>query len=486
MCVNIYTVRLIINILGVEDYGIFSVVAGVVSMFGFLTNTMATASQRFFSFELGKNNIEKLRVTFSVTIIIYALLALIVIVLAETIGLWFLNTKLTIPSDRLEAGRWVYQFAIALFVVSIMSIPYNSAIIAKENMKVFAYVSIIEVVFKLLNVYLLSFFDFDKLKLYAVLLFISTFITQLAYFLYCRNTYSEFKFKFIWDKTIFKKLLQFCGWNLFGGVASVANNYGVNILLNLFFTPVVNAARAIAYQIYTVVNQFVSSFIMATNPQITKYFAENNLVEMHKLVFRSSKFSFFLLSIITFPIIFEMPFLLRLWLEDVPMHSVMFTRLILILALIESLSYPLMTSAQATGKIKVYQSVVGSILLLNLPISFVFLKLNFQPEITLYVSIFIAILSLFARLLILRTLVHLSFKIYMNDVFIRIIFVVIGSTIIPISLVYLINNVIFSFFIVSIVAVLSTLISIYLFGFTIEERFFFKNKVYSFITKSVH
>ncbi|MCK9563343.1 MAG: MATE family efflux transporter [Bacteroidales bacterium] len=471
MGVSLFTVRIVLKVLGVEDYGIYNVVAGVVSMFGFLSGTMASASQRFFAFEIGKKDFVKLKQTFSMTVTIYAMLAILIIILAETVGLWFLNNKMTIPPDRMEAARWVYHFAIASFIVTIMAIPYNAAIIAKENMKVFAYISIIEVSLKLGIVYMLTLFDADKLKLYAVLMFIAQVIIRFSYSLYCRRAYTEFRYSFYWDRGLFKTLVGFSGWNMFGAVASVLNIHGINILLNVFFNPIVNAARGIAYQINMAVNQFVQNFMMAVKPQITKYYAEDNIAEMQNLVFRSSKFSFFLLSLLTMPIIVETNFVLSLWLVEVPEYAVIFTRLILIVALIDSLSYPLMTAAQATGNIKKYQSVVGSVLMLNVPISYVFLKFGFSPEITLYIAIFVSVTCLLLRLILLRNMINLSIQIFLKNVGLYCIIVILLGYVAPICLKYLIvDKNLLSFVLIVITGLLSLGLSMFFLGLTRNEK----------------
>jgi O-antigen/teichoic acid export membrane protein len=297
MAVSFYTVRVVLDTLGVRDYGIYNVVGGVVTMFSFLSATMASASQRFFAFEIGRKNFEQLKKTFGITMTIYFIIGLVILILAETVGLWFLNTRMTIPLERLEAARWVYQFSILSFMVTMFSIPYNAAIVAHERMNAYAYVSIMEVLLKLGAVYMLVAFSFDKLKLYSILIFVVISITSMTYRIYCRKNFEECRVSFYWEKGLFKEIVTYSGWNLFGALASIFNNQGINIMLNLFFGPVVNAAQAIAYQINTAINQFVQNFLMAARPQITKYYANGELEQMLKLVFQSSKISFFLLFI---------------------------------------------------------------------------------------------------------------------------------------------------------------------------------------------
>jgi len=470
MCISLFTVRVVLNTLGVVDYGIFNVVGGIVVMFSFLSNTMASASQRFFAFELGKNNFTQLKKIFSLIITFYAFIAIIILLLAETIGLWFLNTQMDIPVERIIAANWVYQFSILSFIVQIMTIPYNAAIIAHENMKVFAYVSIIEVVLKLVIVYILVIFSFDKLKLYAFLILVITCIVTSIYRIICKRKYEECRFRFYWDRELFNTLASFSGWNLFGAMSGVLNNQGINILLNIFFGPIVNAARAIAYQVGVYVNQFVRNFTIAVDPQITKYYASEEKGKMMSLVFRSSKISFFLLFILSMPVLLETHFILTLWLKQIPEYVVIFTVLIIIGALIDSLSYPLMTAAQATGEIKKYQSIVGGMLLLNLPVSYVFLKLRYPPQVTLYVAIVISFICLFLRLWMLREMIDLSIRDYTKKVLKRVILVFCSAYIFPCYFVFHFQESLLRFIIVGITGLITSFVAIYMLGLSRNEQ----------------
>lgn len=470
MSVSLYTVRVVLNTLGVVDYGIYNVVGGVVSMFAFLSATMASASQRFFSFELGRNNQEQLKKTFSMTITIYAMVAIVILILAETVGLWFLNTKMTIPADRIDAARWIYQFSILSFMMTMFTIPYNASIIAHEEMKVYAYVSIIEVGLKLLIVYLLVLFSFDKLKLYAVLMFLVTTIVTFIYRTYCTRKFSECRFSFYWNKPLFKQIVSYSGWNLFGALAGMSNNQGINIMLNVFFGPIVNTARGIAYQVSSSVNQFVQNFVTATNPQIIKYYADDNKEQMLALVFRSSKFAFILLFILSMPILLETNFVFTLWLKDVPEYVVLFTRLVIICALIDSLSFPLMTTAQATGRIKKYQSITGSIMLLNLPVSYIFLKIGYPPVTVFYIAIVNSCVCLLIRLYLLRSMVGLQVKRYLANVILPLSIVILTSYIIPLFLKSEMNEGIIKFIVVAIAGLICSVACIFLFGLSAEER----------------
>jgi O-antigen/teichoic acid export membrane protein len=470
MLVSLYTVRIVLNALGVVDYGIYNVVGGVVTMFAFLSNSMASASQRFFAFEIGRKNQVQLQKNFSATLIIYVFISIIIFILAETIGLWFVKNKMNIPIERLNAAYWVYQFSVFSFVVTVLTIPYNAVIIARENMRVYAYVSIVEVILKLVIAYSLILYSADKLKLYAVFMLVVTVINSSIYRIVCKKKYTETEFLFFWDKKLLKTLLSYSGWNLFGSIAGVFGNQGVNILLNIFFGPSVNAARAIAYQVNGAANQFVMSFMTASRPQIIKYYALKDMENMYNLVFRSAKFSFFLLLLLSMPILLETNFILKLWLKTTPEYVVLFTRLIILTALVDSLSYPLMTSAQATGKIRQYQTLVGGILLLNLPVSYLFLKLGYPPQITMVIALNISIISLIARLFMLKGMIELSIKSFIRNVLVKIIIVAAMAYIIPIIIHIQFIESFSKLIIISITGGLTCLGSIYLFGLSGNEK----------------
>jgi O-antigen/teichoic acid export membrane protein len=478
MLVSLITVRVVLNTLGVVDYGIYNVVGGIVVMFSFISNTMAAASQRFFAFDLGKNDFVHLKQTFSMSVIINVIIGGIILILAESIGLYFLNHKLNIPANRLITANWIYQFSILSFIITIMTTPFNAIIIAREKMGVYAYVSIIEVVSKLLFVYLLVIFSTDKLKLYAFFMLLNTLLISCIYIFYCKQKYDETKYEYVWNKELFKILINYSGWNLFGAIAYVFNSQGINILLNIFFGPVVNASRGIAFMINASINQFVNNFTTALNPQITKYFAAGENVQMLNLVFKSSKWSYFLLFFLSMPILIETNFILVLWLKQVPEYVVLFTRLVIMSAIIDTLSNSLITTALATGKIKKYQIIVGSTLLLNLPISYLFLKLGFQPQITMIVSIFISLTCLFLRLWMLSSMVGLSINKYFKDVIFVILMVSVIAYALPLISYYSMHEGIYRLVSICLISVISSLLSIYIIGLTHSERNFIRNFIH--------
>lgn len=330
MAISLYTSRIILNTLGVEDYGIYNVVGGVVAMFGFINSSMSSATQRYITFALGKGNFTNLQKVFSTTLQIHVLIAVIILILGETIGLWFMNEKMQIPTNRMDAAFWVLQCSILSTIVMIISVPYNADIIAHEKMSAFAYISILEAVLKLAIVYILLIGSFDKLILYAFLLLAVQILIRFCYSLYCNKHFKETKYKHVWDKTLFKEMTEFAGWSIFGNLSGVLFGQGLNMLLNVFFGPVVNAARAIALQVQCAIQQFVNSFQMALNPQITKTYARGELEEMHKLMFRSARFSFYLLFFLSLPVLFETNFILTIWLKTVPENTVIFLRIMIV------------------------------------------------------------------------------------------------------------------------------------------------------------
>ncbi len=429
LVVGIYTCRVVLNTLGVEDYGLYNVVGGFVTIFTFLNGAMSTATQRFITFELAKGDLLRQRITFSTAINIHLALAIVITLLAETIGLWFVYNKLVIPAERFTAALWVYQLSIAALFIQIVSIPYNAAIIAHEKMSAFAFISIMDVGLKLAIVYVLTLVSWDKLIFYAVLLFLVGVLDRIIYGAYCGKNFPEAKYSFVIDKSLLRKMTNIAGWSMFGNLAGVGYTQGLNILLNMFFGPAVNAARGVAVTVQGVVSGFVANFQMALNPQITKSYAVNDLKRMHTLIYASSKFSFYLLFLVVWPIMIEAQEILTVWLKLVPDHTVWFMRLILSIMLIEALANPMMISSQAVGKVKVYQSVVGGLLLLILPFSYIVLKLGANPESVFIVHLLLAIVAQFFRVFIVGRMIFMPFFEYTRVVLMRIAMVFILVTI---------------------------------------------------------
>lgn len=420
MIVSLYTSRVVLATLGVDDFGIYNVVGGVVAMFAVLNGAMASATQRFLAFHLGRGDDIQLRKTFNATLVIHLGIALLIVLLAETLGYWFLEHQLVIPDERMAAARWVFHAAVVSFAITVIQVPFTAVIIAHEHMSTYAYVSVLDVVLKLLIVLLLVRLPFDALIAYAVLLCLVAFLVLLVYVTYVRRHFRESAFERVTDKALYKTLLSYSGWNLFGGMASVVTGQGINILLNLFFGPALNAARGVAFQVHSAVNGFVINFQLAINPQIMKSYAVEEYHYMHQLIFRGSKYSFFLLFILVWPLLLETSWVLDLWLKDVPDYAVLFTQLVLINALIDSLSGSLMTAAQATGRIRKYQTLVGSLLIANLPLSYLFLTLGAAPQAVFYVGIGVSVAALALRLQLITRLVCMKKRTYLTEVVLRI------------------------------------------------------------------
>ena len=484
MLVSLYTSRVVLNTLGVEDYGTYNVVGGVVTMFGFFNGAMASATQRFLSFELGRNDLVQLRKTFNATQIIHIGIAFLIFILAETIGLWFLNNYLNLPEGRMEAARWVYHFSVLSFMVSIIQVPYNAVILARERMSVYAYVSILEVILKLIIVFMLTWIAFDKLKLYGILLFVVSLIVAAIYRIYVLKRYDETRFQLVKDRTMYKTLISYSGWNLFGGVAMIAKGQGISILLNIFFGTVVNAAQGISNQVYGAINSFVANFQMASNPQIVKSYAAEDTEYMTNLIIRTSKFSFFLLFILTLPVILEIDVILKVWLKIVPEYTAAFTILILINAWVDAFSGPLITAVHATGKIKNYQIAVGTLFMLNLPVSYVLFKMGFSPVATFVVNICITSVTFAFRLLFTKIQIP-DFPVlqFLKEVLIRSIPVVLGSALIPWIIKINMQTGLLRLMLVSIVSIITSLIAVYLIGLRNNEKLFVDNALFGFISK---
>lgn len=476
LVVSLYTSRVVLNTLGVEDFGIYNVVGGIITMFTFINAAMVSSTQRYLNFELATGNNEKLRSVFNTSIQIHAFIALIIVVLGETVGLWFLMNKLVIPTVRETAAMYVYQCSIVVCVINIMSAPYNAAIIAHEKMSAFAYISILDVSLKLFIVYLLLWSPFDKLVAYAVLILLVQLFIRYIYTRYCHKHFEESYFQAKIDKRLFKEMSGFAGWSFVGNLASILFTQGLNMMLNIFFGPIVNAARGIAVQVQSTVTQFVTGFQTALNPQITKLYALGDLEQMHCLMFRSARFSFLLLFFISLPVLFETNFLLTLWLKTVPKDTVIFTQLILCVSLLFTIANPCTIANQATGNVKVYQIVVGGILLTILPISYMLLKLG-APAYSVFIVHFCAeIVAQISRMVMLRKNINLSIVQYIKHIYVPIILTVITSIILPLFIHMQFEDGWLQFLLVCFACVISVGFSGFIFGLTKTERIFFIDK----------
>jgi len=483
LLVSLYTVRVVLEALGVEDYGIYSVVGGIVSFFSFLSGTMASATQRFFSYAIGQGDYERLKKTFTVNWFIYGVIAIVALILLETVGLWFVNEQLNVPPERFESAVWIFHFSVFMFIATIFSTPFMAIIIAHEDMQIYAYVSIVEVLMKLGVVFLLVHLPWDKLELYGMLTFAVSIITTVIYIVICIRKYTECQFrKFYWDKGLFHEILGFTGWTLFGQITSVGRNQAVTILLNQVFNPVVVAARAIAINITGQINVFSNNFNLGLYPPIIKSYAADDKKEMFSLIFNGSKISFFLMWVFALPFFLEMDTILTLWLKNPPPEAVLFTRLALVEVLINTISLPITTAARAPGKMKIYELTLGCIQLAIFVASWMVLKMGGAAYLVFVVAIVANIVMFVVRLLIVRMLIGLSLRPFFQQVILPITIVTLFSAIPSFAIhTFLATGFIFTFITVF-TSVIITCISMYFFGLNKQMR----EKAKSIILIQVH
>ena len=478
MAVSLFTSRVILNTLGVEDYGINNVVGGIVTMFSVLSGSLSASISRFITFELGKGNLERLKTVFSTGVNIQLGMSLLVVILAEAVGIWFLNTKMNIPVERLNAANWVFQCAILTFVLNLLSVPYNAAIIAHEKMSAFAYISVVEVTLKLIIVYMLIISPFDRLKTYAVLLLLVAAIIRFIYGYYCKRHFEECTYHFILDKPVLKEMTGFAGWNFLGNGAYMLNTQGVNILMNLYFGVAVNAARGVATQVDAALKQFVNNFTTAVNPQITKSYAQGDLDYMHKLVCRSAKFSAFLMMFFAVPIILETNTILTIWLKTVPDYAVIFLQWIIISSFMDTvLANSLVTSMFATGKIKRYQIIVTTVGCLVFPLSWIAFKLGFEPQVGYILYFIIYTILLFVRLYLLKDMAKLPVMMYIREVLYKLAPVIVVGFAIPGILILTMDAGWLRLILVCLLSVLVTAASEYFIGLSNKEKDFVAEKI---------
>ncbi|MEO5991268.1 MAG: oligosaccharide flippase family protein [Ferruginibacter sp.] len=402
MGINLYSVRLVLNALGVEDYGIFNVIAGVIIMLNSISSVLSTATQRYYSYSIGENKLDRLRNIFSTSIYIYVILSLIIIILGETVGLWFINTQLVIPDERMNAANWIYQFSIFSFVFSIMQVPYSAATIAHEDLGIFAVISTVESVLKLIGILLIFVIPYDRLIIYGASLLLISLMVLISYILVGYRKYAECRYQKPTEKSLFKDLLSFSGWSLFGSIAGVGMAQVNTILVNIFFGPLVNAARAISFQLDLAMSSFVGSFIMAIRAPMIKSYAEESYLYLNKIFNLSNKFIYYCLLMICLPLLFEMDTVLFLWLRVTDPQTVLFSRLMVVYTLIMSLNNPIAIIIQATGRIREYNVPVETITLLCVPATYILFKSGYPAYTTYIVMIIAAVSSHLVRLICLK------------------------------------------------------------------------------------
>lgn len=470
MVISLYTSRLVLKELGITDYGIYNVIGGLITIFSFINGSMAQASQRFITFEVGTGNLDSLKKIFSTCVYIHFFLAGVIVFLGETIGLWYVYNVAVIPADRFTAALWIYQCSIVVSCATIITVPYNALIIAHERMSAFAYLTILEASLKLGIAFLLVIMSFDRLIGYGILMGLLSVIMRFIYGIYSRRVFPEAHLSWQFDKTYVRKIGSFVGWSLWGSVAAAGYSQGLNLLINFFFSPAINAARGIAVTVQSVVRNFSNNFQVAVNPQITKSYASNDIEYMHSLIYRASLFSFFLFFLVALPVFLEIDTLLSLWLVETPEYTNIFIRILLAISSIELLASPLNVSAQATGDIKKYEITISIILLLIVPIAYFVLRLNPVPENVFWVFLFQVCIAQVARILLMKNKIGLSLHKYIRCVIFRIISVCTISSIIPLYLHYRIEGEILRLILVSVGCASFTPVLIFFLGLDKKER----------------
>lgn len=481
VCVSLYTSRIVLRTLGVEDYGLYNVIGGVIAMFGFINGAMVNTTSRFITFYLGKKDIHRLTDIFNMSFFIHAIIALVVVLLGETVGLWFLQHEMTIPETRMFAAQWLFQLSVANTALAILTVPFNAAIVAHEKMSAFAYISILDAVLKLGVVFLLVIAPFDRLIFYGTLLFMIQAMDMAIYYVYCKRRFIETKFRVFWDCGIFKEMMGLAGWSALGNFSFLFYNEGINIMLNMFCGPAVNAARGIAVQIDNVIRQFANNVQTAINPQIIKSYATDDKRRMFTLMFASSRYCFFLLYLVSLPLMLEADCVLRIWLSEYPEHTVNFIRITLLSVLLETLSSPMFTANLASGKVKVYQIVISLISYSFMPITYLILKHTLVPE-TAFLCVFVeGIACMLARAFIIKYQVGMSVRLYIRSVLSPITVVAALAFVLPALTHCAMSSGLLRLLAVCGVSVTTIPIIVYLCGITRGEKAFVLNKINGYI-----
>lgn len=471
MIVSLYTSRVILQALGVEDYGIYTAIGGIIAFLSMVTGPIDAAISRFLTFELGRGDKDRLRRYFSMGLTTMIIFAVLSVAILETVGIWFLNNKMVIDGSRVEAANWVLHLSIAAFVVNLISAPYRAAIIAHEKMALFAYMGILDAVLKLAVAFILLASPIDKLILYAVLLLAVSVLVRFIYTIICNRKFEECRtVKIGLDRELFKGLFSFAGWNVFGAMASFCRGQGVNILFNLFGGPVINAAYGIANQVNSAVTSFVNNFTTALNPSIIKSYAASEKQYMMSLIYQGARFSYFLVLLLAMPLILEAEYVTQLWLGQTPDYSVNFIQLMLIYSLIESLSKTIMAGVHASGKIRTYQIVIGLFQVIILPVAYILLRMGYSPIAVLVAMVVVDIIAVFARMLMAKHIFDLSIRAYLCEVIFKTMVVTIVGLIGPLMLRIYLEQTLVRFFIVVTSSILTTSLSVLYVGCTKRER----------------
>ena len=466
--VTLFTSRVLLDKLGFVDYGIYNIVGGVAAMFVFFSSSLVNATQRFLNVELGKNDLNRANIIFNQHLLLYIFIAVIVVVLSETLGVWFVRNELVLPIERIEAAVYVFRFTMYSLALSLVGIAFDAEIIAHEDMNVYSYIGLFEGFSKLLIVYMISITTFDRLVVYAFLIFAVTIITQLSYVCYSLRSYKECYFRRVNDLNVIKETFSLVGWNFVGTAVYAINDSGINILLNMFFGPIVNAARAISYQVNAAVNNFSTNFFVSVRPQIVKSYAIGDFDYLMTLFLGSSKYSFFLLWLICFPLIMNTDYILYLWQGDVPQYTAVFTKLILIYSLINVLNNPVWSVALAVGKLRKYICWGSGVFLMTFPMAYVALKLNIEPYCVFLIMCAVRVIYLWVVLCIIKEYIPFTFYAYWRQVIYPILKVVAATSFF--SLFFPVSVGVVHLFVSLFLQLLLVLLFIYMFGLNSGER----------------
>ena len=484
MLVSLYTSRVILRVLGIEDYGIYQAVGGAVALFSVVSGAFSSSISRFITFELGRENLEKLNRIFSVSIIVVFVFGFCVLVLGETVGFWFLQIHMNIPLDRVVAANWVLFLSLLAFVINLISVPYNAVIIAHEKMGVFAYVSILDVFLRLLIVFLVEAIDsHDRLIIYSAFNVVVSLIIRIIYGIYCKTHFQECVFRMVYDRQLLKEMFQFAGWSFLTNGAYIFNTQGINVLINVFFGVVYNAARGIAVQVDGGVTQFVNNFTTALNPQITKLYAKGDKKSMFQLVCNGAKFSYCLMLFFAIPIILEVDTILRLWLGISPTDTALFIRLGMLSSIVTTLGNTQVTACMATGNIRKYSIVITLVGSLVFPLSWLVYSIGCSAEFTYYICIVVYMAVLITRLFIMRDLLKFPPMMFIRNVLCKIIVITIVAIILPLILYYYMDATLTRLLLIIVSSLVSVCFAVYMVGINKDERGYVKKVLYNFVKK---
>lgn len=473
MVVTLYTTRVILDVLGVEDFGLYNVISGAVVLFSFVNTALISATQRFLNFEIGKDNKDQAQKIFAFSILLNIIIALCVLVVGEPVGLWYIHNKLVVPIGRETSAIWTFHLALFATCTLLLRTPYNAVIIAYEKMSFYAYISVIEAFLKLAIIFPLVYITYDKLICYSILIFTISAIITLAYLLYCIHSFPVCKFSLIWDKRLFKEMTSFSGWSILGTFSDVGSIYGLNLILNSFLTVTGNAAFGIAMQVVNAINMLAGNFQMAFRPQIIKLYAQEETDSFNRLVFMTSRFSYFLLLLVAVPFTFGSTKIFELWLGTPPPMAIEFSTILLWCIMIDAVSAPLWMAAQAAGNIRNYQIIISTSILSIIPIAYIMLKMGISPTWVIFAKVIVTSLNHIIRMLYLKRRIEFPIKDYTR----KVLFPIASLTLLVFSATFLssliINDLKYSQFIVMVVGFCITIITIYILGITKEERQFF-------------